>query len=76
VKVIPHPPGRLNEDTRAPVGLVNQSFNARRFSKQRLFVHDARVRIYRGALLSVRGRGDCNEPSDRNRAKDETCSRQ
>ena len=69
-------PGRLNEDARPPVGLVNQSFDARRFSKQRLFVHDARVRIDRGALLSVRGRGDCNEPSDRNRTKDETCSRQ
>jgi hypothetical protein len=67
----------LNEDARALVGLVDLSFNARRLSKQSLFIDGARVRIDRRALLlGVGRRGERDEASDRDRAKDETCSRQ
>ena len=77
VKVIPHPPGGLNEDTRAPVGLVDISPSMRGASRSSVcsFTTLASGSTV-GALLSVRGRGDSNEPSDRNRTKDETCSRQ
>jgi hypothetical protein len=67
----------LNEDTRSLVGLVDQSFNARRLLEQSLFIYDARVRIDRRAwLLGVDRRGESDETGDRNRSKDETCSRQ
>jgi hypothetical protein len=46
-------------------------------SKQSLFIDGARVRIDRRALLlGVGRRGERDEASDRDRAKDETCSRQ
>jgi hypothetical protein len=76
VKVIPGPPGGLNEDARSLVEQVGLSFDARRLSKQNLFIHDARVRIdQRALLLGVGRRGKSDEAGDSNRAKDQTCSR-
>jgi hypothetical protein len=43
--MIPGSPGGLNEDARPLVELVDFSFNARRLSKQRLFIQDPRARI-------------------------------
>ena len=45
VEIVPGPPGGLDQHARLRVGNVDVAFNARRFSQQRLFVHDARVRI-------------------------------
>ena len=57
VEVIPGPPGGLNEDARSLVELVDLSFDIRGFSKQRLFIHDAGIRVdHIDALLGQGGR--------------------
>src|ERR1700730_7567506 len=75
VKVIPSPPGGLNEDARSLVEQVGLSFDARRLLKQSLLIHNARIRIDQPALLlGVGRRGKSNEAGNRNRAKDRMCS--
>ena len=61
---------------RALIELIDISFDARGLSKQRLLIHDARVRIDRRTLrLGVGRRGNRDDAGDRNHAKDAACSR-
>ena len=77
MKVIPDPPGRLNENAGPLVGLVDFSLNARNLLQQRLFIHHACVRIdQRALLLWVSRRGKSDDESDHKGAKDEARSRQ
>ena len=45
VEMIPNPSGGLNKRARSRVELVDVALNPRKFSQQRLLVHNARVRI-------------------------------
>src|SRR4029077_1192883 len=77
VKVVPGASGRLNEDARTRVELIDLSLDAREFAKQRPLIDDVRLRVNRRIRLLGEGRRrESNETADHNGGKYQTCARQ